>query len=406
LLTIESPHGDVSVSGTSDDGKVHLSVHKEVYTNVDDTAVQRLRDLTPSLDGSNDSLTLRVPSAEGGGADVTLLVPPTTRVLLNSNRGDIHVTNMKAPLVVTGNNGDVEIAAITGPVQVHVNNRHREVNVRSVTGDVTVDGNGDEVTLSDIGGAAHVNGDFFGGGHVQHVGGAVSYHSSRTDLTFVKLNGELQIDGNDLSASEVVGPLMINTRSRNITLDKVTGDVKVSNNHGDVVVHTVPPTGTLLIDNQNGNVSITLPEKTKFNLQAETSDGDTHSDFSGVKDDGRGSLSGAVNGGGALVRVNTSHGDININHNSSGPLPPPPPVPKVTGFGSIGPSVPTAPMPPLPPDAVEALSNAKEQAAQARETAKAAAKDAMEQAREAMKEAREKQKEAEQMAREAAKAKG
>ncbi len=396
LLTIDNPHGDVSVTGTSDDGKVHLSVHKEVFSNMDETAASRLRDLNVVLDGSNDNLTLRVPSVEGGSADVTLLVPSTVRVQINSNRGAVHVSNLKAALSLTANNGDVDIAAITGPVQVHINNRHRDLQVHSVTGDVTVDGNGDDVSLSDVTGSARINGDFFGGGRLQHIGGKVDYHSSRTDLSFTHLYGDFEIDKDDLTASEVIGPALVNTRSRNISLDKVTGDIKVVNNHGDVDLHMAPPVGAVTVNNQNGNVTVTMPEKAKFSVQAETSDGDTNSDFDGVNSDGRGMLSGSVNGGGQTVRVNTSHGDISVSKNSAVPLPPLPPTPRLSGVPPIPPT------PGIPPEAAAAIANAKVTAEQARKDAQQAAKEAMEQAKQAMKEAQEKQKEAMRLAREAA----
>ncbi len=418
VLSIDNPHGDVTVSGTSDDGKLHFAMHKEVYANSDNLAAARLRDLAAVIEGSNDSLTLRVPSVESAGADLTLLVPATTRVILNSNRGDVHVSNLKLPLSVTANNGDVEVAAITASVQVHVNNRRRSLNVRSVTGDVLVDGNGDEVTFSDINGAATIRGDFYGGGHLQRVAGAVEYHSSRSDISLAHLGGELQLDGHDLNVSEVVGPLLVNTRSHNVTLDKVSGDVKVVNNHGDVAVHVAPPTGTITVDNQNGNVNVTLPERAKFTLTAETTDGDAHSDFSGSDTHGsRGVLSGQVNGGGSPVHLNTSHGDINVSRNSMMPLPPMPSR-RASAFAAPG-----APAPPETPDlqqlqqlqqmqrdalttAAAALRQSAEQARQSTkastEDAKQRAKEALEQARQAMQEAREKQKEAARLAKEAA----
>ena len=382
-LSIDNPHGDVTVSGTSDDGKIHVSAHKEVYSNSDSTASERLAQLTFGLEGSSDSLSLRVPAVESAVANITLLVPPTTRLLLNSNHGDVHITNMKSPVAVTANNGDVEIAAITGSVQVHANNRHRDVNVRSVTGDLTVEGSGDEVTVSDISGAATIHGDFYSGGHLQHVGGAVNYHSSRTDLSFARLNGDLQIDGNDLSANEAIGPLRVSTRSRNITLDRVTGDITVTNNHGDVDVHIAPPTGTVTVDNQNGNVNVTLPEKTRFNLNAETSDGDTHTDFeSSDTRTGRGMLSGSFNGGGAAVRLNTSHGDINVNRNSMTALAPPPPAPRLS-----------VPVPPTPPATAAAQTAAE---------AQKLAQDAIREADAELQEAKRKRDEAIKLAKEAA----
>ncbi len=411
-LSIVNPRGDVSVAGTSDDGQIHLSVHKSVYTNSDDAATDRLKDISPAFEGGDDNLTLRVPNVQGAVADVTLLVPPTTHLLLNSTRGDVHVTNMKAPLVVTSDNGDVEIAAITGPVQVHANNRHHDISVRSITGDTTVDGTGNEVTLSDIIGGAAVHGDFFGGTNVQRVSGQVTYNSSRTDLSFTKLYGSFSIDSDDIEADQVVGPALVQTRSRNITLNKVSGELKVVNNHGDVNVDTALPVGAITIDNQNGSVTVGMPDRGKFNLQAETSDGDTHSDFSTTSAPGKGILTGAVNGGGPQVRVNTSHGDITVSRNSDGGLIAPPPLPKLSG-------VPVPPEPPAVPDMPDVnaittnalktaqdalaasqkeLESAKFQSQQAKERAHAE----MEHAKQELRDAQEKQRQAEKLAREAA----
>lgn len=422
-LSIVNPRGDISVAGTSDDGQIHLSVHKSVYTNSDNAASDRMRDLSPVFEGADDNLTLRVPTVQGGTADVTLLVPPATHLLLNSTRGDVHVTNMRAPLVVTSDNGDVEVAAITGPVQVHGNNRHHDISVRSVAGDTTVDGTGNEVTLTDITGSATIHGDFFGGSNVQRVSGRVAYNSSRTDLSFSKLYGSFSIDRDDIEADQVVGPALVQTRSRNVTLNKVSGELKVVNNHGDVKVDAALPVGALTIDNQNGSVTLTLPDKGKFNLQAETSDGDVHSEFGSTNSPGKGILTGNVNGGGPQVRINTSHGDISVSRNIEGGLTPPPAPQKLSG-------VPVPPMPPEPPDTLtipmpdvnaitanalkqaedalaasqKSLENAKDLTREQKEQARRQmelAREKMREAHEKQREALEKQKQAEQMSRDA-----
>jgi len=394
-LSIASPRGDISVSGTSDDGKVHLSVHKQVFTNSDRLAADRLKSLDPTLDGDDNNLSLRVPTIEGGSADVTLLVPPTVHLLVNSTRGDARVSNMKTALAVTADNGEVEVVAITGTVQVHSNNRHHSVNVRNVNGDVAIDGAGNDVTLSDITGAANVHGDFFGGTSMQRVSGAVTYSSSRTDLSFTRLYGTLSIDRDDLEADQVVGPAMVQTRSRNVTLNRASGELKIVNNHGDVKVTAVPAIGNITIDNQNGSVEVGLPEKSKFDLHAETSDGDIRSDFGTDSSPEKGVLSTTVNGGGPQVRVTTSHGDVNLSRNSESPLVPPPPAPRLSGFGTV----PNPPMPPAIPTLPDwTTGDAKQQAEQARQSAK----EAVDQARQSLKEAQEKQRQADQLAKEAA----
>lgn len=413
LLSIDNPHGDVTVAGTSDDGRLHLSAHKEVFTNSDAGAAERLRNLTPTLQGSDSALTLSVARIDAGGADLTVLVPAGTRVVLNSDHGDVNVSNLKSPVTITANNGNVEVAAISSAVNVHVSNRRRDLNLRSIDGNVTVDGNGDEVTLSDVTGAVTIRGDFYSGGHLQHINGPVEYHSSRSDITLARLAGELQIDGHDLSASEVVGPMLVNTRSRNVTLDRVTGDIKVVNSHGDVDIHAAPPTGSITVDNQNGSVTLSLPSQAKFTLSAETSDGDAHSDFSTADTHGgRGILNGTVNGGGAEVHVNTSHGDIAISRNSETPLPSVSPRPPHISIatptmetGSIG----SAQLEKSEQDALAAAAaavqqgteQARNQSRQAIQESRERARDAMQQARDAMQQAREKQREAERLAREA-----
>ncbi len=389
-LSIDNPRGEVTVAGTSDDGKLHLSVHKEVYSNSDDAAAERLERFRPTFSGSDSSVQLRVPSLEGATADLSILVPSGVRLRVNSNRGDVHITNLKAAVTVASNNGDVDIAAITGDVSAHVNHRGRSLTVRSVTGAVDVQGSGDEVNLSEINGTVHVGGDFFGGGHLQHITGPVQYNTQRMRFTLARLDGEIDMDERDsFSASEITGPLSVETHSRNITLTRVAGETRVTNNHGDVEIVSVPPTGNLSVDNHNGAVTLTLPEKSRFTISADTSDGDVTTDFPGLAatEGSRGSLRGIVNGGGPTVRITTSHGDIVLHRNSEPPLPPSPPSPRLTGYGTV-------PVPPAPPgtlsaDSLKSIEDAKHAASAARDEARHAVKEASAEAQRAAREARD-----------------
>ena len=393
-LSIDNPRGEVTIAGTSDDGMLHLSVHKEIYSNSDDAAASRLQSFSPAFSGPDNNLLLKLPAMDGATADLSLLLPAGIEVNVNANRGEVHVSNFKAPVAVTANNGDVEIAAVTGDVSAHVNHRGRSLTVRSITGMVQAQGNGDEVNLSDINGAVRVNGDFFGGGHLQHITGPVRYDTDRIHFALTRLDGEIDMDEHDsFSASEVTGPLTVQTRSRNITLTRVAGDVHVTNNHGDVDVVAVPPTGSLTVDNHNGAITLTMPQKASFTVSADTSDGDASTDFSGI-DQQHGSIRGAVNGGGPVVRLTTSHGDISLRHNTEAALPLPAALPRI-GFGS-GPALTPNASDASPSDIQQTVAaahneakHATEEARRAREEARKAAKEAIDQANQAARAARD-----------------
>lgn len=398
-LVVDNPRGDVSVMGTSDDGLVHVSVHKEVFSNSDDQARDRLRALEPQITGRDDNLTLRVSGRESDSADLTLLVPAGIHVDINANHGDVHASNLKAPVAVTANHGDVDVAAITGAVIAHVNSRNKSLTAHSLAGSLEVQGTGDEVNISDVNGEVKVNGDFFGGGRLQHVLGPVAYRTSHVSFAAARLDGEIAFDDHDeFSASEAVGPVSVETRSRNITLTRISGEVHVTNSHGKVELVAIPPGGAITIDNHDGDVRVTLPVQARFTLAAETSDGDVTSDFSVAgRTDAHGSLNGIVGGGGSALRITTTHGDIAVDHNEETALPMPTAPPKL-GFGSM-PVPPAPPLAPLPPEARQAVVGAREQMKQAQQ----AAQDAAASARDAMKEAQQKQAEARKLAEEARK---
>ncbi len=126
-----------------------------------------------------------------------------------------------------------------------------------------------------------MNGEFFGTTHLQHITGNVLFHTSRTDFRLARLDGEIEISPNaDLSADQAVGPLTLATRNRNITLDRVAGDVSVTNRNGSVDLTSAPPLGNITVENRNGSVNVTLPEQAGFSVQAETTNGDLENDFS------------------------------------------------------------------------------------------------------------------------------
>lgn len=341
-VSISNPYGDVTVNGLSDDGQMHINAHNEVWVRNDNDAESKLKALASSVKTDGNTIAVTVPSNDTAHADLTVSLPAGTLVTVNADHGDVHVGDMKSNVTVNSNHGNLQVKAITGNVALRSNYKDSDISVANVQGNVALEGKGDEISISQVQGAVAIRGEYYSTIRVQQVSSLVTFKSMRTDMSVARLDGQLEMgNGDDFRLEQVVGPVSISTKSRNIELTRVTGDVNISNSHGSVTVAAVKPTGAVNISNSDGSVTVSMPQSAAFTVQADTSDGDVHSEFtlSSRSSENAGSLSGNVNGGGKPVRIRTSHGDITLQHGDMPALPnvPAPPAP---------PAAPAAPAPP------------------------------------------------------------
>lgn len=348
-LTVDNPRGDLTVSGTSDDGMIHITGHKEVYADSDSDADQKARTIDPRIVTSGNSIVVNVASEKGCKMDLEITVPASAVVTATANRGELHVRNLKSTVNLTANHGDVDISAITGTANIHINNNDSSLNAHSITGPLNIEGKIDELSLSDVNGAVQMHGDFFGAGRIERIQGPLQMRTSRTEFRFARLDGHVDIDpDHDMTVEEALGPIVLNTRNRDIVMNRVAGDVTINNKNGTVEVGVAQPAGNITITNRSGDVRLSIPEKAGYTVEAETRNGRADNEFALTQNsngDHR-TMSGTINGGGKQIRIQNSESDISINKNSLMPVPPsPPPMPKITM--EKAPGVPAPPSPPV-----------------------------------------------------------
>jgi DUF4097 and DUF4098 domain-containing protein YvlB len=331
-LNVNNPRGDVNISGTSDDGQLHVTVHKQIFSRSDSEAENRSQQFSPQINTSGNNVNINMPAVEGVIGDLTITVPATTPVNVNANRGDVKVSAIKAAVSVTANHGDVELSAITGPTVTHVNNNSVAFSARSITGSLTLEGHARDLTISDIDGPVSLSGDFFGDTHLERIRGTVKFHTSRTDFQLARLDGSVDISSSHISAGEAQGPVTLTTRSRDVSLERISGDLAVTNSNGAIDLTSAPPMGNVTVQNRRGSVNLTVPEKATFTVQAQTTNGDIANDFNlpTQESNSRKNFVGTVGKGGSVIRINTSDGDIALKKANLAPLPPAPPRPPIT----------------------------------------------------------------------------
>ena len=145
-----------------------------------------------------------------------------------------------------------------------------------------------------------------------------------------KLNGDLDMDSGDMRASDVIGPLRLSTRHKDIRLEGMAGDVRLKDENGSVEVR-MGKLGSMQVENRRGDIQIYVPDKTGFQLEAKARGGEVESDFGELKINNANDqaiATGTVGGGGPHLVINNEHGTIAIRKGSvlvEAPSPPSPP---------------------------------------------------------------------------------
>lgn len=355
-LIVRNPHGDVTVTGASTDGQVHVSAHKQAWSWEDSDAEAKERRLEPLFTDNGSSLVLSVETVEGGQDDLTVQMPAGTALTIEAGHGDISVTGMRAAVKLTQNHGDVELEDITGSVDAHIQDDNASVQAHAIRGGLLIEGRSGDVNLSDVTGDVNLQGDFFGTTHLERVNGLVRFDSSRTQFAATRLDGELEIERGELQGDQLLGPVTLNSINKDISLERVAGSVKIYNRgKGDITVSNAPPLAPITIDNEHGSVNVGLPDDVGFVLSAQAKHGDLENDF-GVPVEGSDSLRTAmqtVGHGGPGVTISTQ-GDVIVRKSAQQPLPAvapaaPPAPPAVKAPKLTAPAPPKPPKPPAPP---------------------------------------------------------
>jgi DUF4097 and DUF4098 domain-containing protein YvlB len=329
-LKIIDTHGAVSVHA-SDDNKITVIVRKRIGADNQNDANKYDQRTKPTITAIGGLVTLDA-KAEGAGdhpviTDLDVSLPKKAAVTISSRRGDVTLAIRDGDVDVTNQHGDVSVEEVKGNVKLNL--ERSSAKVEQTTGDVHIEGRLNEVSVTDVKGGAQLDGEFMESVKLSRISSTVSFKSSRTDMTFSKIDGDLDLDSDDLRAEQVGGPVHLTTRSKNIRLQDVSGDVRMQDSNGGVEVG-MRALGNVQIDNRQGDIQLSVPDKPGFRVDARTRDGEIQSDFPDLKVENgerEARASGQVGNGGVHIVLNNEHGGIEIRKASvQPPRPPQPPA--------------------------------------------------------------------------------
>ena len=327
-LRINDEHGAVRVS-VADDNKITVVVRKRIGAESQSDADKYNAGTKPVITTAGAAWTLDARTQGAGNhsvqTDLEVSLPRKMDLVIASRRGEASVTGRDGNVEINNQHGDVSVEDVVGNVKLNL--EKSSAKVEQVTGDVHIGGRLNEVSVAEVKGAASLEGEFMESVKLSHIARNVSFKSSRTDMEFSRIDGDLDLDSDDLHAEQVSGPVHLTTRSKQIHLTEVSGDVRLQNENGGVEI-SMRSLGNVQIDNRSGDVELDIPEKAGFRVDAHTRDGEIKSDFTELtveNGDREAKATGSVGNAASHVVINNEHDGIEIRKALSSGLPPPAP---------------------------------------------------------------------------------
>ncbi|HZV87824.1 MAG TPA: DUF4097 family beta strand repeat-containing protein [Candidatus Binatus sp.] len=324
-VTIRGGRGDISVRA-SDVPEIRVAGKKNIHSWNESDAQRRSGPISVEIVQNGDGYEIH-PTGVGAGdsrvaIDMDIQVPKKASVTVRNERGGITVSDMTAPVSVTSSSGDVEVRDTASDVTIEMHKG--DVKVTDTKGDIKISGKGGQVDVASATGSFTLDGEFYGPIRADKVAKGLRFISQRTDLTLTSLTGHMEASSGNLEIVDAPGDITLRTNRYSVTVENVTGKVKVDNRDGDVDLRfSSPPKADIEVTNTNASISLTLPESASFNILSDCHSCDIDSEFSADTlkktsvESGDSHLEGKYGTArGPKITLKTSYGAISIHKTS------------------------------------------------------------------------------------------
>jgi DUF4097 and DUF4098 domain-containing protein YvlB len=321
-ITVRTTHGSITVR-TEDTAQILVTAKKTIRTWDDGEAQRLAAPVTVVIEQTGESFDVH-PQGQAGnervGVDLEVRVPRKAVLTVRDEHGDIQVNGAEGSLSVNGQHGNVEIRDSS---DVSVDMNRGDVKVSDTKGNVKISGTGDQVEVLNASGSMTLNGEFFGPIRAEKIAKGVRYVAQRTDLTVSQLSGHLETGSGNLEVFDAPGNVILQTSSKDITMENVTGKLQIVNRAGNIELRFLqPPKEDVTVTNESAGINLTMPSNSSFEIQADSHSGAVECEFTGDSlkqandDQGNGHLAGKIGARGPKIILKTTYGSISIHKSS------------------------------------------------------------------------------------------
>ena len=290
---------------------------RRAFDDIEVKSEKRNKDVYITVDGPDSRRRNQVE------IQITVQVPERYNLYLESSGGDIEIHDLRGDIYAKSSGGDVVMGNI----------RESTVDVRTTGGDIQIENADGEVDVRTTGGDIQI----------EHASGRLSIETSRGDIQIENaMEGvDAESEGGDIDIENARGAVTVRTTGGDIDIENVQGSVTAKTLGGDIDIQL---TGTdtsndrsCELESSGGEVKVYLPEDLAATIDAKVhlsisrfwgrGDYRVYSEFdlSGKNNSsrnptwawvygrsGHAKVWGDINGGGDLIRIETTNGNIKI----------------------------------------------------------------------------------------------
>jgi len=346
-VLIESFRGNAKINGTTDN--VVKASGQETIRSFQQADADSSNKQTPlELIQQGDQIIIRTNQDRASersqpSADLEISVPAGSSIEAHGRYGDFDIQNVNGNVDINSDNAGVRLDNIGG--NVHIDLRNSDVvRAADVKGSVDLKGRGQDLELQNITGPVTVGATFVGQVQFHNLMQPLRYETTQTSFDLEKLPGQVRMSLGELTADNIVGPVRLNARSRDVQLSNFTQSLELTVERGDIELRPGKNLPRMEVHARSGDIELALPAGAKFDLRASTERGDAENDYGDplrVEESGHGQIISGNTGGGPQLRLDTGRGSISVRKAS---------IEEVTSPNApSAPAAPKAPAPPNPP---------------------------------------------------------
>jgi DUF4097 and DUF4098 domain-containing protein YvlB len=334
-VLIENLHGNTRVTG-GDAAEITVGGRKTVRSLQEKDADTADKQCPVEVNAQPEQVIIRtnqdrVTGEQRVSTDLEITVPRGMTVEVRGRNGNIEVNELGGGVVVSSDNAEVRLQNVGGNVRLDLR-KSELIRAVGLKGSFEADcGRGRDIELDTIAGEVTVNGSYSGDMQFRNLAKPVRVQAPNTDLRVERVPGRLHMDLGQLTGSNLVGPIRLNSsRARDVELEQFTQSLEMTLDRGDISLRpTQVPLAKIDARTRNGQVELALPPGAKFDLKAVTNRGEVSNDFGPmlktVSEDNDeehrrgGSIVGTLGPGPSIV-VQTDRGSVTVRKDNGTPL--------------------------------------------------------------------------------------
>lgn len=324
LVRVKSSAGSIRVQG-GQQGAVVYTIREHVYAGSEESARREFSRLKfTTLSSGETVLRAECEGSNHGYIDFDVQVPSRTPVVkLETEGGSVTAKNVSGRVDASTGGGSIQLDQIGGVISVSSGGGN--IDIGRVGGDVRVDTGGGNIHIDSAAGRIVAKS---GGGNLKiGAGKMMNLQTAGGWIQVFKCDGPIKAEtgGGNIDLNEVLGAAQIESGGGGIKVGPVSGGIRAETGSGPIIAtlaRGVSPFTDSRLETSVGDIIVYVPDGLGVTVRADVDvvrgEG-IRSDFPELKITNSSNVGpreayaeGSLNGGGPLLHVHTSTGNIVI----------------------------------------------------------------------------------------------